>query len=73
MGKAKRSGQATIPADPVLALAIYWLRADVIHTLVHAPEDFRDFCLLSQQPILNEHSAAILLLHYIGGGIITSW
>ena len=39
MGDARSSGQATNLTDPVLALAVYWLRADVMHTLVHDTED----------------------------------
>ena len=39
MGKGESSGQATNLTDPVLALAVYWLRADVMHTLVHDTED----------------------------------
>jgi hypothetical protein len=39
MGKAKRSGEITIPADRVRALGVYWLRADVMHSLVLATED----------------------------------
>ena len=39
MGHARSSGQATNLTDPVLALAVYWLRADVMHTLVHDTED----------------------------------
>ena len=39
MGKAKRSGEITIPTDRVRALAVYWLRADVMHSLVLATED----------------------------------
>jgi hypothetical protein len=31
--------QATNLTDPILALAVYWLRADVMHTLLH---DIRD-------------------------------
>ena len=39
MGDARSSGQATNLTDPVLALAVSWLRADVMHTLVHNTED----------------------------------
>ena len=39
MGDARSSGQARNLTDPVLALAVYWLRADVMHTLVHDTED----------------------------------
>ena len=31
--------EAPSASDPVRALGIYWLRADVMHTLVHATED----------------------------------
>jgi hypothetical protein len=39
MGEEEQDGEASSLTDLVLALAVYWLRADVMHALVHATED----------------------------------